>query len=203
MANAVARTDADATRDGRCCSRRSGTKTASLPAAHSATTPARPLFARSPTHPRTRRSDGACARTDSLARRAPRAAGSDAAAGTRGLRTSTVARVGLRRHPRVESARRAGDRHRRGVRPRRRDAAVSRGDGRATSCARSQSPADRLRSARPTAVNLGWAVDRIVAAAQPPGDGAARYALIEARSRSDSRGRPPHVPRDRRARDAA
>ena len=40
--------------------------------------------------------------------------------------------------------------------------------------------ADRLRSARPTAVNLGWAVDRIVAAAQPSGDGAARYALIEA-----------------------
>ncbi len=40
--------------------------------------------------------------------------------------------------------------------------------------------ADRLRGARPTAVNLGWAVDRIVAAAQHPGDGAARYALIEA-----------------------
>ncbi|HEY6599106.1 MAG TPA: S-methyl-5-thioribose-1-phosphate isomerase [Pseudomonadales bacterium] len=40
--------------------------------------------------------------------------------------------------------------------------------------------AKRLRSARPTAVNLGWAVDRVVAAAQRPGDGAARYALIAA-----------------------
>ena len=40
--------------------------------------------------------------------------------------------------------------------------------------------ADRLRTARPTAVNLAWAIDRIVAAAQPDGDGAARYARIEA-----------------------
>lgn len=40
--------------------------------------------------------------------------------------------------------------------------------------------AARLRGARPTAVNLGWAVDRIVAAGQRDGDGAARYALIEA-----------------------
>jgi methylthioribose-1-phosphate isomerase len=36
----------------------------------------------------------------------------------------------------------------------------------------------RLRGARPTAVNLGWAIDRILAAARPPGDGAARYARI-------------------------
>lgn len=43
-----------------------------------------------------------------------------------------------------------------------------------------QSAADRLRGARPTAVNLGWAIDRIVAAAQQPGDGAARYARIQA-----------------------
>ncbi len=43
-----------------------------------------------------------------------------------------------------------------------------------------QSAALRLRDARPTAVNLAWAVDRIVAAAQPPGDGAARYARIKA-----------------------
>ncbi len=47
-------------------------------------------------------------------------------------------------------------------------------------CASLQSAADRLRSARPTAVNLGWAVDRIVAAAQPTGDGASRYARIKA-----------------------
>ncbi len=42
-----------------------------------------------------------------------------------------------------------------------------------------QSAADRLRTARPTAVNLAWAVDRIVRAAQPAGDGAARYRLIK------------------------
>jgi len=40
--------------------------------------------------------------------------------------------------------------------------------------------AARLRHARPTAVNLGWAVDRVVASAQPPGDGATQYALIKA-----------------------
>jgi methylthioribose-1-phosphate isomerase len=40
--------------------------------------------------------------------------------------------------------------------------------------------AERLRSARPTAVNLGWAIDRVVAAAQRSGDGAARYMSIEA-----------------------
>jgi len=40
--------------------------------------------------------------------------------------------------------------------------------------------AARLRDARPTAVNLGWAVDRIVASAQPPGDGATQYRRIKA-----------------------
>ena len=39
--------------------------------------------------------------------------------------------------------------------------------------------AARLRDARPTAVNLGWAVDRIAASAQPPGDGATQYARIK------------------------
>ncbi len=43
-----------------------------------------------------------------------------------------------------------------------------------------RSTADRLRSARPTAVNLAWAVDRILGAAQPAGDGAARYRRIKA-----------------------
>lgn len=43
-----------------------------------------------------------------------------------------------------------------------------------------QFAADRLRGARPTAVNLAWAVNRIVAVAQPPGDGATRYARIKA-----------------------
>ena len=43
-----------------------------------------------------------------------------------------------------------------------------------------QFAADRLRGARPTAVNLAWAVNRIVAAAQPDGDGAARYGRIRA-----------------------
>jgi methylthioribose-1-phosphate isomerase len=42
-----------------------------------------------------------------------------------------------------------------------------------------RSAAARLRSARPTAVNLGWAIDRIVVAARPEGDGASRYARIE------------------------
>jgi methylthioribose-1-phosphate isomerase len=40
--------------------------------------------------------------------------------------------------------------------------------------------AARLRVARPTAVNLGWAIDRVVAAAQREGDGAQRYRLIKA-----------------------
>ena len=40
--------------------------------------------------------------------------------------------------------------------------------------------ADRLRGARPTAVNLAWAVDRIVATAQQDGDGARRYQRIKA-----------------------
>ena len=40
--------------------------------------------------------------------------------------------------------------------------------------------ARRLRNARPTAVNLGWAVDRIVAAAQPDGNGAIRYERMKA-----------------------
>lgn len=40
--------------------------------------------------------------------------------------------------------------------------------------------AGRLRGARPTAVNLAWAVDRIVAVAQQRGDGATRYARIQA-----------------------
>jgi methylthioribose-1-phosphate isomerase len=39
--------------------------------------------------------------------------------------------------------------------------------------------AARLRSARPTAVNLGWAIDHVVAAAQPDGDGALRYQRIK------------------------
>jgi len=39
--------------------------------------------------------------------------------------------------------------------------------------------AELLRHARPTAVNLRWAVDRVVAA-QRSGDGAARYAAIKA-----------------------
>ena len=39
--------------------------------------------------------------------------------------------------------------------------------------------ADLLRHARPTAVNLRWAVDRVVAA-QRSGDGAARYSAIKA-----------------------
>jgi methylthioribose-1-phosphate isomerase len=40
--------------------------------------------------------------------------------------------------------------------------------------------ADQLRVARPTAVNLAWAVERIVAAAQQGGDGATRYQRIKA-----------------------
>ena len=38
----------------------------------------------------------------------------------------------------------------------------------------------RLRDARPTAVNLGWAVDRIAASAQRPENGATQYARIKA-----------------------
>lgn len=40
--------------------------------------------------------------------------------------------------------------------------------------------ARRLKTARPTAVNLGWAIDRVVEAAQPEGDGAHRYQRIKA-----------------------
>jgi methylthioribose-1-phosphate isomerase len=43
-----------------------------------------------------------------------------------------------------------------------------------------QFAADRLRGARPTAVNLAWAVDRLVGTAQLAGDGATRYARIKA-----------------------
>jgi len=46
------------------------------------------------------------------------------------------------------------------------------------------SAAERLRGARPTAVNLGWAIDRLVTAAQQDGNGADRYARIKSTAES-------------------
>ena len=94
-----------------------------------------------------------------------------------------------RRHPPAGRARRAGDRRRRRVRRRPgRPAGRARGARRRASSARE---AERIAAARPTAVNLSWAVRRVVAQAD---DGAAAVvaAAVELARRTCARtGRSP------------
>ena len=47
-----------------------------------------------------------------------------------------------------------------------------------------------VRAARPTAVNLAWAVDRVLGAARSAPDAAALRGAVEAEARGDPRGGP-------------